>query len=130
MNPVATRRDRDFLLMFTVMLTIAAGNTALQSVLPALGRSLGVKDSAVALAFSVSALLWVVAQPPDLASGQPSGWGLLVRPPHHISGRRAPRRPRRSNLAILSGSPCQIKSRRCGEHSGERTVEHNAPALR
>ncbi|MBB4616614.1 MFS transporter [Sphingomonas abaci] len=63
MNPVATRRDRDFLLMFTVMLTIAAGNTALQSVLPALGRSLGVKDSAVALAFSVSALLWVVAAP-------------------------------------------------------------------
>ncbi len=63
MNPVATRRDRDFLLMFTVMLTIAAGNTALQSVLPALGRSLGVKDSAVALAFSVSALLWVIAAP-------------------------------------------------------------------
>ncbi|RSU50019.1 MFS transporter [Sphingomonas sp. S-NIH.Pt15_0812] len=63
MNPVATRRDRDFLLMFTVMLTIAAGNTALQSVLPALGRSLGVKDSAVALAFFVSALLWVIAAP-------------------------------------------------------------------
>jgi len=63
MNPVATRRDRDFLLMFTVMLTIAAGNTALQSVLPALGRSLGVKDPAVALAFSVSALLWVIAAP-------------------------------------------------------------------
>ncbi|KAK0350381.1 hypothetical protein LTR94_029261, partial [Friedmanniomyces endolithicus] len=45
------------------MLTIAAGNTALQSVLPALGRSLGVKDSAVAAAFSVSALLWVLAAP-------------------------------------------------------------------
>ena len=35
--------DRDFALMFIVMLTIAAGNTALQSVLPALGRSLGVR---------------------------------------------------------------------------------------
>ncbi|WP_052134358.1 MFS transporter [Sphingomonas sp. 37zxx] len=46
-----------------VMLTIAAGNTALQSVLPALGRSLGVADSAVAAAFSISALLWVVAAP-------------------------------------------------------------------
>ncbi|OWK32202.1 MFS transporter [Sphingomonas mucosissima] len=46
-----------------VMLTIAAGNTALQSVLPALGRSLGVADSAVAAAFSVSALLWVIAAP-------------------------------------------------------------------
>jgi MFS family permease len=32
-------------------------------VLPALGRTLGVKDAGVALAFSVSALLWVVAAP-------------------------------------------------------------------
>ena len=55
--------DRRFTLMFVVMLTIAAGNTALQSVLPALGRSLGVADSAVAAAFSVSALLWVIAAP-------------------------------------------------------------------
>jgi MFS family permease len=50
-------------MMFVVMLTIAAGNTALQSVLPALGRSLGVGDNWVAAAFSVSALLWVIAAP-------------------------------------------------------------------
>ena len=55
--------DRTFALLFTVMLTIAAGNTALQSVLPALGRSLGAADSAVAAVFSVSALLWVIAAP-------------------------------------------------------------------
>jgi MFS family permease len=55
--------DRRFTLMFVVMLTIAAGNTALQSVLPALGRELRVPDSAVAAAFSVSALLWVIAAP-------------------------------------------------------------------
>ncbi len=55
--------DRDFALLFVVMLTIAGGNTALQSVLPAIGRSLKVPDSAVAAAFSVSALLWVVAAP-------------------------------------------------------------------
>ena len=55
--------NRDFALLFMVMLTIAAGNTALQSVLPALGRELKVADSAVAAAFSVSALLWVVAAP-------------------------------------------------------------------
>lgn len=55
--------DRTFALLFTVMLAIAAGNTALQSVLPALGRSLGVADSAVAAVFSVSALLWVIAAP-------------------------------------------------------------------
>jgi MFS family permease len=59
----AARIDRDFALLFTVMLTIAAGNTAMQSVLPALGRSLKVPDSAVAAAFSVSALLWVIAAP-------------------------------------------------------------------
>ncbi|USU07547.1 MFS transporter [Sphingomonadaceae bacterium OTU29MARTA1] len=55
--------DRRFALMFLVMLTIAAGNTALQSILPALGRSLGVADRAVAAAFSLSALLWVLAAP-------------------------------------------------------------------
>ena len=55
--------DRRFALLFMVMLTIAAGNTALQSVLPALGRSLGVGDGAVAAAFSASALLWVIAAP-------------------------------------------------------------------
>lgn len=52
-----------FTLLFLIMLTIAAGNTALQSVLPALGRSLHVPDNAVAVAFSVSALVWVVAAP-------------------------------------------------------------------
>ena len=55
--------ERRFTLLFGVMLTVAAANTALQSVLPALGRSLGVADSAVAAAFSVSALLWVLAAP-------------------------------------------------------------------
>ncbi len=55
--------DRQFILLFMVMLTIAAGNTALQSVLPAIGRSLGVADNNVAAAFSASALLWVIAAP-------------------------------------------------------------------
>lgn len=59
----ARRFDHDFALLFLVMLTIAAGNTALQSVLPAIGRSLRVSDNAVAAAFSVSALFWVVAAP-------------------------------------------------------------------
>ncbi len=62
-GPMPRRFDRDFALLFVVMLTIAAGNTALQSVLPAIGRSLGVRDNAVAAAFSVSALLWVIAAP-------------------------------------------------------------------
>lgn len=61
-----TRRggaDAAFIVMFAVMLVVATGNTALQSVLPALGRSLGVDDRAVAIAFSVSALLWVISAP-------------------------------------------------------------------
>lgn len=56
-------KRRDFALLFVVMLTIAAGNTALQSVLPAIGRSLGVRDTAVAAAFTISAALWVFAAP-------------------------------------------------------------------
>jgi MFS family permease len=64
MTPKSSRRfDRTFALLFTVMLAIAAGNTALQSVLPALGRTLGVADSVVAAMFSVSALLWTVCAP-------------------------------------------------------------------
>ncbi|MCW3846822.1 MFS transporter [Sphingomonas sp. LB-2] len=65
MEPIRPRLkvDKTFALLFTVMLAIAAGNTALQSVLPALGRSLGAADSAVAAVFSVSALLWVIAAP-------------------------------------------------------------------
>lgn len=57
------RLSGPFAILFLVMFSIAAGNTALQSVLPAIGRSLGVPDSAVAAAFSVSALLWVLAAP-------------------------------------------------------------------
>ena len=55
-------RER-FSLLFAVMLVAAAGNTAMQSLLPAIGRSLGIADLWVALAFSLSAILWVVAAP-------------------------------------------------------------------
>jgi MFS family permease len=61
--PEAVGAPPPFRLLFLVMLTIAAGNTALQSVLPAIGRSLGVPDAAVAAAFSVSALVWVISAP-------------------------------------------------------------------
>ncbi len=55
-------RER-FALLFAVMLVAAGGNTAMQSLLPAIGRSLGIADLWVALAFSLSAILWVVAAP-------------------------------------------------------------------
>ncbi|MET0248176.1 MAG: MFS transporter [Sphingobium sp.] len=58
--PVA---KRDQYLLFGAMLVIASGNTGLQSVLPAIGRSLKVPDPLVATAFSFSALLWAMAAP-------------------------------------------------------------------
>tara|TARA_R100000049_G_C1957288_1_gene116781 strand:- start:13344 stop:14612 length:1269 start_codon:yes stop_codon:yes gene_type:complete len=45
------------------MLTTAAGNTAMQSVMPSIGTSLGVDDVWISLAYSWSALLWVVCAP-------------------------------------------------------------------
>ncbi len=50
-------------LLFTVMLVTAAGNTAMQSVMPSIGTSLGVADVWISLAYSWSALLWVVCAP-------------------------------------------------------------------
>lgn len=61
--PAPRKLDRDFTLLFFVMLVIGAGNTALQSVMPAIGRSLKIPDSVIAIAFSVSALVWVLAAP-------------------------------------------------------------------
>jgi MFS family permease len=54
---------RDFAIVFTVLLVVAMGNTALQSILPALGRALKLPDIAVALFFSLSALVWTFAAP-------------------------------------------------------------------
>ena len=50
-------------ILFMVMLVAAAGNTAMQSILPALGTKLGIGDVWVSLAFSWSALLWVMTAP-------------------------------------------------------------------
>ena len=41
------------------MLVAAAGNTALQSVMPAIGREIGIADFWVAIAYTWSAVLWV-----------------------------------------------------------------------
>jgi len=62
MNGFGLSRER-FALLFSVMLVAAAGNTAMQSLLPAIGRDLGVADLWVAAAFSLSALVWVAMAP-------------------------------------------------------------------
>ncbi|MFC3711500.1 MFS transporter [Sphingoaurantiacus capsulatus] len=54
---------RDFGLLFAVLLVVAAGNTALQSVLPAVGRAIQIPDMLIAIIFSFSALFWTVSAP-------------------------------------------------------------------
>ncbi|MGL4541540.1 MAG: MFS transporter [Polymorphobacter sp.] len=54
---------RDFVLLFTVLLVVAAGNTALQSVLPAIAREIRIPDMLIAIIFSFSALLWTFSAP-------------------------------------------------------------------
>ena len=50
-------------LLFAVMLTTAAGNTAMQSVMPSIGTALKIDDVWISLAYSWSALLWVFCAP-------------------------------------------------------------------
>ncbi|BDW81588.1 MFS transporter [Erythrobacter sp. Dej080120_24] len=59
-NPISGGR---MALLFTVMLVTAAGNTAMQSVMPSIGTALQVDDVWISLAYSWSALLWVVCAP-------------------------------------------------------------------
>ena len=52
-----------FLLLYAAMLVAAAGNTALQSVMPAIGREIGISDFWVTVSYTWSAVLWVVLAP-------------------------------------------------------------------
>ena len=52
-----------FALLFAVMLVAASGNTAMQSLMPSIGRELGIPDLWVAVAFSLSAVVWVMTAP-------------------------------------------------------------------
>ena len=52
-----------FLLLYAAMLVAAAGNTALQSVMPGIGREIGIADFWVAIAYTWSAVLWVLLAP-------------------------------------------------------------------
>ena len=54
---------RHFLLLYAAMLVAAAGNTALQSVMPAIGREIGISDFWVTVSYTWSAILWVFLAP-------------------------------------------------------------------
>src|SRR3954469_10185511 len=52
-----------FVLLYSAMLVASSGNTALQSVMPAIGREIGIGDFWVAIAYTWSAVLWVAFAP-------------------------------------------------------------------
>ena len=52
-----------FLLLYAAMLVAAAGNTALQSVMPSIGREIGIADFWVTVSYTWSAVLWVALAP-------------------------------------------------------------------
>jgi MFS family permease len=52
-----------FAIIFAVSLATAIGNTGMQSVLPAIGREIGIPDALVASVFSLSAALWAFSSP-------------------------------------------------------------------
>jgi MFS family permease len=61
--PAVSGRRFDFAIVFAVMMAVAAGNSGLQSVLPAIGREIHIPDPLVAGIFSLSALLWTLSAP-------------------------------------------------------------------
>lgn len=63
MNAVPAIPNSRVVVLFLVMLVAAAGNTAMQSALPAIASQLDMPDVWVSLAFSWSALLWVITAP-------------------------------------------------------------------
>lgn len=62
-RPTGTISRTRMALLFMVMLTTAAGNTAMQSVMPSIGTELEVGDVWISLAYTWSALLWVICAP-------------------------------------------------------------------
>ncbi len=52
-----------FVLVFAALMTTAAGGNALITVMPAIGREIGVSDTLIASVFSLSALFWTLTSP-------------------------------------------------------------------
>lgn len=52
-----------FALIFVVSMAMAVGNLGLISVMPAIGRAIGISDHLIAAVFSLSALFWAITAP-------------------------------------------------------------------
>ena len=62
--PPKTKIDRRaFAILFAVSVATALGNTGMLSVLPTIGRQIGIPDALVAGIFSLSAVLWAISSP-------------------------------------------------------------------
>src|SRR5438874_9425218 len=62
-GPASGIPKRALAIIFGVSIATALGNTGLISVLPAIGRSIGIPDEMVVAIFSLSAILWALASP-------------------------------------------------------------------
>jgi len=67
-----------FMLLYAAMLVAAAGNTALQSVMPAIGREIGISDFWVTVSYTWSAILWVFLAPFWAGQSDRHGRKLLI----------------------------------------------------
>jgi len=68
-----------FGLVFGALLVTAAGNTALQSVLPVIGRAIAIPDMGIAFVFSLSALIWTFSAPYWALQSDRRGRRLLIQ---------------------------------------------------
>lgn len=66
------------IILFMVMMITAAGNTAMNSTLPAISATLNISDIWVSLAFSWSAILWVIMAPKWAALSDKRGRKALM----------------------------------------------------
>ena len=61
--PIGALTRPAFAIIFCLSITTAFGNTGMQSILPAIGRQIGMADILVPAIFSLSALLWGFSSP-------------------------------------------------------------------
>jgi MFS family permease len=62
-EPLRRIERTHFMLLFVATFISASGNTAMQSVLPSIGRALKIDDIFIAMVFSLSALMWAIFAP-------------------------------------------------------------------
>lgn len=61
--PEDPARRRAFFLVFAALMTTSAGGNALVTVMPAIGREIGVSDTLIAAVFSLSSVAWTLTSP-------------------------------------------------------------------